>query len=105
MKKIKLPLIFSAKKSNSYTINVEPKPIIIKTAVGEISTEIVKIKVVLADLILNTSANAYVDLYNNLGKIKSVVIKLDGEKYENWGTGDEYIEEIILDELNLTKSN
>jgi len=55
---------------------------------------------VLTSLILHTSIELVIFLYDDLGEVLHQIHRLiDGEEYTNWGVDDSYIEAIIQAEL------
>ena len=56
---------------------------------------------VLTSLILHTSIELVIFLYNDVGEVIHQIHRLiDGEEYANWGVDDDYMESIISTEIN-----
>lgn len=92
------------KESLSHQVDVVTIPYIIESKAGTLTTDIAKIDISMR-VGLFQKAKAKVQLINSNGKpIDVKTVEIEPEQYESWGEGDEYIVNIILEKLNLTKS-
>ena len=59
--------------------------------------------------IINLSLGKYVDvnavLKQNNNFISSQNFRIQGEEYDNWGNDDQYLENLILQKLDLTRKD
>ena len=59
--------------------------------------------------IINLSLGKYVDvnavLKQNNNFISSQNFRIQGEEYDNWGSDDQYLENLILQKLDLTRKD
>ena len=98
--KITLPI----KETLSHKVDVVTVEYVVENKTGTLTTDISQVDISIY-VVLFQKAKAKVQLINSNGKpidVKTVEIK--PEQYESWGEGDEYIVDIILEKLNLTKS-
>ena len=64
-----------------------------------------QIEIVLSEVVLNSHANITVHLLDANGHLlENKFIKVEGDEYENWSSDDNYIVELVLTKLGLTKS-
>ena len=64
---------------------------------------IVRFDVFISDLVLNTSANFRVWLYDIQDKLIEVkVIVMEGQDYHNWGNDDQYVLQFVATQLGFT---
>ena len=56
------------------------------------------------ELVLNSHVMVAVSFKNSNGNLlKNEMVKIEGEEYAGWGSDDEYLINLVLSKLNLTK--
>lgn len=86
--------------SSSYVVDVLPKDFITTYTSGSVELRI-----------MNLQLGSYVDVTamikdENGNIFKCEGLRIEGEEYNNWGSSDEYLVNLILSKLGLTaKSN
>jgi len=72
-----------------------------------IKTDIItNVNIKIVNLVLNTSVEAIVvALDNDNNFIYNERIKIEGEEYQNWGTDDNYLENLVLSKLGLSRKD
>ena len=56
------------------------------------------------ELVLNSHVMVAVGFKNSNGNLlKNEMVKIEGEEYAGWGSDDEYLINLVLTKLNLTK--
>ncbi len=79
-------------------INVENKDVVT-------TKTITSIDILTGELSLNNSVNFPVKLHDQDGNIVSIeFVRIEGEEYSNWSSDDQYVVDLILSRLNLTKA-
>lgn len=63
----------------------------------------IKIKIMNVDLF--KSITICVSLLNNNKNVDNKILKITGEEYTNWGNDDNYIINLVLTKLGLSKKN
>lgn len=65
-----------------------------------------KIELSVSDLVLNSYVSVTVTYLNSNGNaIHNEYVKIQGEEYNGWGLDDEYLVNLVLTKLGLTKSD
>ena len=71
-------------------------------------TELVKtytikyVRITVIDVILNTSALIMYELFsNNDERVDSNSFRLSGEDYQNWGTDDQYLVDLVMQRIGF----
>ena len=79
-------------------INVDNKEVVT-------TNTITSIDILTGELSLNNSVNFPVKLLDQDGNIVSIeFVRIEGEEYSNWSSDDQYVVDLILSRLNLTKA-
>lgn len=64
-----------------------------------------KIELSVTEVVLNSFVSISVAYYNsNDNLIHNEYVKIEGEEYNNWGLDDQYLVNLVLTKLGLTKS-
>lgn len=64
-----------------------------------------KIELSVSELVLNSYVIIVVSYFNSKGNvIHNELVKIEGEEYNNWGLDDQYLVNLVLTKLGLTKS-
>ena len=64
-----------------------------------------KIELSVSELVLNSYVIIVVSYFNSNGNlIHNEYVKIEGEEYNNWGLDDQYLVNLVLTKLGLTKS-
>jgi hypothetical protein len=62
------------------------------------------IEINVMELVLNSHVIVAVSFKNSNGNLlKNEMVKIEGEEYAGWGSDDEYLINLVLTKLNLTK--
>ena len=78
--------------------NIQPKEIIV-------TTNIVKFQITEIELILYQGANINILMFSENNKFfKSERLLLTQEEYNNWGTDDDYIRDLVCQKLDFVLS-
>ena len=64
-----------------------------------------KIELSVIEVVLNSYVSISVSYFNSNGNlIHNEHVKIEGEEYNNWGLDDQYLVNLVLTKLGLTKS-
>lgn len=62
------------------------------------------IEINIMELVLNSHVNVIVMFKNSNGNLlKNEFVKIEGAEYAAWGSDDDYLVNLVLSKLNLTK--
>ena len=79
-------------------INVDNKEVVT-------TNTITSIDILTGEVSLNNSVNFPVKLLDQNGETLSIeFVRIEGEEYSNWSSDDQYVVDLILSRLNLTKA-
>ena len=63
------------------------------------------VEIILSEVVLNSHATIIVHLLDANGNLlDNKFVKIEGEEYANWSSDDNYIVDLVLTKLGLTKS-
>ena len=64
-----------------------------------------QVEIILSEVVLNSHATIVVHLLDANGNLlDNKFVKIEGEEYDNWSSDDNYIVNLALTKLGLTKS-
>jgi|TARA_B110000967_G_C18671031_1_gene453039 hypothetical protein len=64
-----------------------------------------QVEIILSEVVLNSHATIVVHLLDANGNLlDNKFVKIEGEEYDNWSSDDNYIVDLALTKLGLTKS-
>ena len=66
---------------------------------------VTKIELKVMDMVLNSHVTLVVHYLNANGNLlDNRIVKIEGDEYDNWGDDDNYITNLVLTKLGLTKT-
>lgn len=66
---------------------------------------VTKIEMKVMNMFLNSHVTIMVHYFNSNGHLlENKIVKIEGEEYKNWGNDDNYITNLVLTKLGLTKT-
>lgn len=77
-------------------INVQDSPHVVTNTINRVQIRVMNVE-------LFTSVNVSVSLFNNESIIDNKFFKIEGDEYNNWGNGDQYLVNLVLTKLGLTQ--
>jgi hypothetical protein len=82
---------------NNYDIDVNPKDFIVVNTANKVEFRVSNLQIgISVDITLLIK-----DLNGNIFKVENV--KIEGEEYDNWGTDDQYLVNLVLSKVGLTQ--
>jgi hypothetical protein len=82
---------------NNYDIDVNPKDFIAVNTANKVEFRVSNLQIgISVDITLLIK-----DLNGNIFKVENV--KIEGEEYDNWGTDDQYLVNLVLSKVGLTQ--
>ena len=79
------------------SVNVNDSPYVKTNTINNVVIRIVNIE-------LFKSINVCASLYDNKSLVDNKMFKIEGDEYNNWSNDDNYIVNLILNKLGMTKA-
>ena len=81
---------------NQISVNVQDSPYVRTNTITNINIRIISIE-------LFTRLTICVSLFDNNQLVDNVNLQITGEEYSNWGNDDQYIVDLVLSKLGMSK--